>query len=506
MRLAEAKKLLQADREAAEYGIPALILMERASSRVAAAAMELAGNNRSCAVFCGSGNNGGDGFGAAAELRNSGFAVRAFLLGDGSNMSEEADEMAERLNRAGVVIELFDPASDNIMAFVNGCGVIIDAIFGIGLSRDVEGLYYDAVQCINSSPAKVVAVDIASGVEADTGRILGTAVKADVTVTFTMAKPGHFITPGSGMRGRLVVEDIGIPAELVNKAAGKSTSITVNDIYIPERESESYKWDYGRVLIVAGSVGYTGAPLMASKAALRTGSGLVFLAVPESIYEIAAVKSDEVMAIPCPAAEDGCFSRDAIEDIKGKMAGCDVCLLGPGLGRGGDTAELVTEMIRTSKIPLILDADGLNAVSMNINILKEATCPIIVTPHEREFIRMGGDLSGGRLAGATRFAAEYNCIVVLKGSGTITALPNGTAFINTTGNPGMAKGGSGDILAGMIASFIGQKFPAAQAAAYGVFLHGLAGDVCRKRLTEYAMTPMDMLDSMSEAFKIVLRK
>jgi NAD(P)H-hydrate epimerase len=232
----------------------------------------------------------------------------------------------------------------------------------------------------------------------------------------------------------------------------------------------------------------------------------VFLAVPDAIYDICAVKSDEVMVVPYASSDEGLFSRRAIGALKEKMTGCDVCLLGPGLGRGAEITELVGELIRSSKTPLILDADGLNAVSLNINILRKASCPIIVTPHEREFIRMGGDLSGGRLAGALKFAAKYNCIVVLKGSGTITALPNGTAFVNTTGNPGMAKGGSGDILAGMIASLIGQKFPAAQAAAYGVFIHGLTGDICKKNLTEYAMTPTDMLDAAAEAFRIITRK
>ncbi|MBQ6539638.1 MAG: NAD(P)H-hydrate dehydratase, partial [Oscillospiraceae bacterium] len=406
----------------------------------------------------------------------------------------------------GVEIELFDPESEDMIAFLNGCGVIIDAIFGIGLSRNVEGVWLEAVQCINRSPAPVVSADIPTGVEADTGRILGDAVKADVTVTFTLAKPGHFITPGAGMRGRLIVADIGIPRKLANRAGSNVTGITVNDLYIPQRESESYKWDYGRVLVIAGSVGYTGAPVMASKAALKTGSGLVFLAVPDAIYDICAVKSDEVMVVPYASSDEGLFSRRAIGALKEKMTGCDVCLLGPGLGRGAEITELVGELIRSSKTPLILDADGLNAVSLNINILRKASCPIIVTPHEREFIRMGGDLSGGRLAGALKFAAKYNCIVVLKGSGTITALPNGTAFVNTTGNPGMAKGGSGDILAGMIASLIGQKFPAAQAAAYGVFIHGLTGDICKKNLTEYAMTPTDMLDATAEAFRIITRK
>lgn len=506
MKLADSKKLMAADKEAVRLGVTSLELMENASEQLAKTAMELAGKKHSCAVFCGSGNNGGDGFGAAVLLRKNGFITRAYLIGNSDNMSDESNEMADRLEDLGVNIEIFDPTDEQIVGFTKNCGVIIDAIFGVGLSREVTGLYREAVQLINSSSAPVVSADIASGVEADTGRILGCAVKADTTVTFTMAKIGHFVAPGAAMRGRLIVSNIGLPGKLVNTAVGSVSAITVNDLFIPEREQETYKWDYGRVLIIAGSEGYTGAPIMASKAALRTGSGLVFLAVPESIYNIAAIKSDEVIVVSCPSAEDGCFSIAAAEMLKQRLERCDVCLLGCGLGRGGDVDALVADIIRSCKKPLILDADGINAISGNIDILKEASCPIIITPHEREFTRIGGDLSEGRLIGALKFAAEYNCAVVLKGSGTITALPNGTAYVNTTGNPGMAKGGSGDILAGMIASFIGQKFPPAQAAVYGVFLHGLTGDICKKDFTEYAMTPLDMIDSISEAYKIILRK
>lgn len=504
MRLADSGRLLNADKEAVKLGIPAIRLMENASVMIAQEAVELAGENKTCAVFCGSGNNGGDGLGAAIQLLQEEFVVNAYIVSDSRNMSDEFAEMAERLMELGVGIELFDPKSRQTVDFVKNCGVIIDAIFGLGLSREITGLPLDAIKFINKSPAPVVSADIPSGVEADTGCILGGAVKADITVTFSLAKPGHFITPGSLMRGRLVIADIGLPDDLLEPAVGNVSAMTVDDLSLPVRNADSSKWDYGRVFIIAGSVGYTGAPIMASKAALRTGSGLVFLAVPNSIYNITAVKSDEVMVIPYQSTADGMFSELSADKIIKKLTGCDVCLLGCGLGRGRDTVALVEKIIHSCKVPLILDADGINAITWNINVLKEATCPVIMTPHEREFIRMGGDLSKGRLRGALKFAARFNCIVVLKGSGTITALPDGTAYVNTTGNPGMAKGGSGDILAGMIAAFIGMKYPPELAAAYGVLLHGLSGDIAKNRLTEYAMTPMDMLESVPEAFKIIL--
>ena len=278
--------------------------------------------------------------------------------------------------------------------------------------------------------------------------------------------------------------------------------------FLPARPAVSHKGTFGKLLNISGSAFYTGAALLSTNAALRMGVGLCTLATPARVINAIAPAVPETTYLPLEQDFDGFIDDKAVDMLMIELENkkYDALLMGCGLGDRKATADLTEIVIRSADCPVILDADGLNAVSLNINILRKASCPIIVTPHEREFIRMGGDLSGGRLAGALKFAAKYNCIVVLKGSGTITALPNGTAFVNTTGNPGMAKGGSGDILAGMIASLIGQKFPAAQAAAYGVFIHGLTGDICKKNLTEYAMTPTDMLDATAEAFRIITRK
>lgn len=281
-------------------------------------------------------------------------------------------------------------------------------------------------------------------------------------------------------------------------------SVSEDNISLPRRKRGGHKGDYGKLLLICGSTGYTGAPTLAARAAVRSGAGLVFLGVPEAIYMITAVKNTEAMPYPLPCDEEGKLSPAALPWVKEKLRVCDVSLIGPGLGRSPHVTELVCDIIRTSKIPLIIDADGINAVSENIHILDEATCPLILTPHEGEFRRLGGD-TGDRLEAARNFALCHKCTLVLKGQETVTALSGGTAYVNTTGNPGMAKGGSGDVLAGIMAALIGQHLPPERAVYTAVWLHGRAGDICARRLGEYAMTPTDLINALPEVLKNVER-
>jgi NAD(P)H-hydrate epimerase len=236
---------------------------------------------------------------------------------------------------------------------------------------------------------------------------------------------------------------------------------------------------------------------------VRSGSGLVYVGVPESIHGIISSKSDEAMGFPLPCNNSGCLSSDAIDPVLSRLQTCGGCLIGPGLGRSDGAEKLVSAVIRSSKVPLVIDADGINAVSKNIDILRSATCPIVLTPHEGEFSRLGGDVSAGRIKAASDFAKSYSCTLVLKGHRTVSAFPSGRVVINTTGNPGMAKGGSGDVLAGVIASLIGQRMALDAAVSCAVYIHGLAGDLAAARLGEYSMTPSDMLCFLAEAFKSV---
>ena len=280
--------------------------------------------------------------------------------------------------------------------------------------------------------------------------------------------------------------------------------VLAKDIIIPRRRPDSHKGDYGRCLIIAGSVGYTGAPALSARAATRTGAGLVFLGVPKSIYNIMAVKLDEEMPFPLPDDENGRLSISTADELMRRAVECDACLIGPGLGRSPELTELVTFLIGSLKTQIVLDADGINAIAGNADILGKAACPVILTPHHGEFKRIGGDLSNGdRLDVARAFAMAHRCVLVLKGHRTITAMPDGKAYVNTTGGPAMAKGGSGDVLAGMITALVGQKFPIKEAVSAAVYLHGLAGDICAAEYGEYSVTAGDIIAMLPKAMVTV---
>ncbi len=506
MKLLYSQQMREMDRYTIDVlGVPSTLLMTNAAEHVAKAALEHLPEGGSAAVFCGSGNNGGDGVSAAAYLVKNGFTVRAFFTGRREKMTADTAEMERRLNEFGGVLEDYSEAFD-AEYYINHCDVIIDAMFGIGLNSNLRGDALDAVRLINASPAYVVAADIPSGVEADTGKILGDAVRADVTVTFAHAKIGHFSEPGCIYCGNVQIVDIGIPPELIEDQQIDCHAVSEGDITLPRRRRDTHKGDYGRVLVIAGSVGYSGAPVLAARAATASGAGLVSLGVPEAIYAIAAGKCDEEMVFPLPCTETGALAGTALDVILERLKTNDICLIGPGLGRSEAVEQIVCTVIRNSTIPLVLDADGINAVSGNIDILDEAGCPIILTPHPGEFKRLGGDLSMDRVHAAQQFASEHGCILVLKGHRTVTALPDGAAYINTTGGPAMAKGGTGDVLAGMTASLIGQNFPLKDAVLAAVYLHGLSGDICAETLGEYSVTATSITRTLPEAVKKVTER
>lgn len=271
---------------------------------------------------------------------------------------------------------------------------------------------------------------------------------------------------------------------------------------LPRRDRAASKRDYGRLLIVAGSVGYTGAPTLAARAAVRGGAGLVYLGVPRDIYSITAVKNDEAMPFPLPCDGEGRLSAAALEQLAARLRGADCLAVGPGLGRSAELSALVSSLLRETRVPTVLDADGLRAVSGEPEALRRAAAPIVLTPHEGEFAYLGGDLSRGRTEGALRLAARCGCAVVLKGRGTVCAFPDGDCFVNTTGNPGMARGGSGDVLTGLMGALLCQ-LPFKDAVRAAVYLHGLSGDLCAAELGEYGMTPGDIIEKLPSAMKLI---
>lgn len=508
MKLATAAQMRELDRKAIEeHRIPSIDLMERAAAAVAQAALDaLPEKPQKCraAVFCGAGNNGGDGIGAARLLFLMGLKVRVFLVGDYRRLTPDAMEETGRLSECGVELEDFDPEDKAQAAWARGCQVIIDAVFGVGLSREIapDSKYAAAVDLINACRGTVIAADIASGVEADTGRILGRAARADRTVTFSLPKVGQFAGDGALLSGEVTVHDIGIPAALVREVPCPVQTVERDfaAAALPPRKRDGHKGDFGKVLVVGGAVGYTGAPYLTASAAVRSGCGLVYLGVPESIWQVEASKCVSAMPFPLEDRRGG-LSRRALPELLERLEGCDVLALGPGLGRREETARLALDLLEKTEKPVVLDADGINALEGHIDILDSRRGRVtILTPHGGEFARIGGNAAGDPVGAARAFAREHGCILVLKGHRTVTAGPEGNVLVNTTGNSGLAKGGSGDVLTGLIASLLAQGASPVLAAAGAAWIHGRAGDIAAEALTAYCVTPEDVIAAFPKVF------
>ena len=519
MRLSTAAQMKEMDRRAIEErGIPSPVLMERAARHVAEEAVRfLERENRSCgrrpyraAVFCGPGNNGGDGAAAARFLAERGLETRAFLVGSRERMTADTRLMEERLAQAGLALE--DWQTEEQKDWCACADLILDALLGVGLRGEVRPGVKETILWLDSLDKPVLAVDIASGIHSDTGEVMGAALHAAVTVTFTLPKFGHLEGQGGYYTGELKTADIGIPEDVVEQVLAEKDDEGKAPVFeacdgacagrlLPRRRPDGHKGTFGRVSITGGSIGLTGAPVLASRGAARCGSGLIFLGVPESIYPVTAASCLEVMPSPL-SDQNGRISSRAFFQILERLNSCDAGLIGPGLGRSQELSLLVCKLLEQTAVPLVLDADGLYAVKDRKELLRqrqEKGLVTILTPHEGEFAYLGGDLSLGRRRAALRFAERYGCILALKGPATVTASPDGRVYINTTGNNGMAKGGSGDVLAGMVLSFLGQGMEPVEAAALAVYLHGLAGDLCRDRLGEYGMLPGDLAEEIPAA-------
>lgn len=486
--LATAAQMKEMDRIAIEErGIDSTVLMERAARAIVAEVLNLPGLTRSVLVFCGPGNNGGDGIAAARFLLEAGWRVKCVLVGKREKMTADSLEMERRLNQAGETLEDFHP--EDWLEY-SGFDVAVDALFGVGLNSDLRPDAAEAVQLMQRAQW-VVSADVPSGIHADTGEVLGTAVKADVTVTFSLGKPGLYVGKGAVHSGRVVVADIGIPQDLLSDF--DCQTYVVKPPVFPRRKRDAHKGNFGRLFILAGSREYTGAPALCANAAVRTGAGLVTLGVPEEIHSIAAVKCSEAMVWPLP---------DDYDMILEKASACDAAVIGPGLGQGKRAERLVLSLLRDLKCPVILDADGLNIVAKHIHILDKREGLTVLTPHDGEFARLSGCQLplADRLGAARQFAKQHNCAVVLKGYRTITAAWNRPCVVNTTGNPGMARGGSGDALAGILGAMVCQ-FDRGDVLAEGVWLHGRAGDLAAADKGEYGMTVMDLIGQIAYAMK-----
>lgn len=502
MKFAGSKAMKKMDDYAIhQMGIPSEQLMLTAAEGCAREGEKLLSQGGSALILCGSGNNGGDGIAVAKFLLEWGKQAVCIMAGNREKMTEDSKKMEILLKEQGALLRDYVP--EELPALISGCDLIVDALFGTGLSREITGKYAEIIKAVNESGKRILACDIPSGISADTGEVLGCAVKADVTVTFNLPKTGQLLPPGTEHTGRLIVHDIGIPQEAKEQVSFDGEYLTEDMVreWLPKYTLESHKGTYGKLLLLCGSTGFTGAAALAAKAALRTGAGLVYLGVPDSVYPILASKLDEPVVFPLPANGNGRFSRTGVGEVIERLKDKTACLVGPGIGNCYDTEELVYTLLEEAKCPILLDADGINVLSGHINKLDRVSVPLVLTPHEGEFLRLGGDLSRGRIAGARALAETTGAVVVLKGYRTVIAAPSGEIYINSTGNPGMATGGSGDVLSGIITCLLGQGMEPVKAAAAGVYLHGAAGDLAAKKLGWRSMLPSDLIDALSAILK-----
>ena len=458
-------------------GVPGELLMESAGRAVAEVVLaERGAQPGPVLVVCGTGNNGGDGFVAARHLALLGVPVRVAAVGDAKALHGDAAANAKRLERLGVRIEgpRFRTA---------GVSVIVDALFGTGLERPVTGAAAAAIRRIAGArpAARVVAVDLPSGLDADTGAVHGSAVAADVTVTLGLPKLGLALEPGRSLAGRIVVARIGIADQAPGAAAAAELwRARAAARHLPERPAAGHKGSFGHVLVVAGSRGKAGAAALAAEGAARAGAGLVTVACPAGINEILQLKRTETMTAPVPDTAEGGLAASALGPILALARERDVVALGPGLGREAETQKLVRDVAARVAAPLVIDADGLFAFAAEVAALKARKGATILTPHPGEAARLlattPAAINGDRVGAARRLAAAAASVVLLKGAATVIAGPDGRVAVNPTGGPVLGSGGTGDVLTGVVAALVGQGLAAFEAAALGAWLHGAAGD------------------------------
>jgi ADP-dependent NAD(P)H-hydrate dehydratase / NAD(P)H-hydrate epimerase len=521
MKILTAAEMREVDRLTTKrYGVPSLSLMENAGKSVADFIVSRFPDfkRRPIIVLCGKGNNGGDGFVAARHLLKMGGDVRAYLVGDPRELEGDAATNLQRWKKAGGTLLLDRLGKATLPTEFGRDAIILDALLGTGIRGPVKGRMAEVIATVNDDKrgCAVVAVDIPSGLQADKGEVLGPVVVADYTVTFTAPKPGLLLGASARYVGELLVRNIGSPPELIEeigKGRLRWSEPAEFTRFATRRKPEGHKGDYGHALIVAGSVGKSGAAVLASWAALRAGAGLVTLATPEPVLPVVAVHTPEVMTEPLAATRRGTVSERSLEGnlfatlVKGKR----VLAIGPGLTTQEETQSFVRTVVRTqSEVPVVLDADGLNAFAGRAAELGDRKGLLALTPHPGEMARLTGlttgEIQSKRVETALRAAADWSAIVVLKGHHTVVAAPDGFAYLNSTGNPGMGTGGTGDVLTGMLAGLAAQYAENldvtgfAMLAAFGVYLHGLAGDIAYADYNGAPLMASDLIRAIARAY------
>ena len=513
MKVANAEEMQELDRKAIEtYRIPGMILMENAGKGAAEAISDAFPDlqKKKIAIIAGKGNNGGDGFVIARYLLNQGVSVRVYLLTDPKGLRGDAETNYNIFQRMKGEILSVASSKDyvKVKKDLEKFDILVDGIFGTGLDAEVRGYYREVIDHLNTLQKPVVAIDIPSGLDANTGKPLGTAIRAFLTITFGLPKVGHLIPPGLGYVGKVKVIDIGIPRRLVEEEKIPTYLLEKEQIQrwlsIP-RNPDTHKGDYGHLLVIAGSVGKTGAAAMACQAALRMGAGLVTLAIPKSLNGIMEMKLTEVMTEPLPETPKQTLSLRAFSALVRLCENKRAVIIGPGLGTFKETQSLVLKLVKTLNLPIILDADGLTALATQPKILPITNRSLILTPHPGEMARLirsnVKEVLEDRIGLSRKFSQSQHVHLILKGHPTLISSPQGEVFVNPTGNPGMASGGTGDVLTGMIGGLVCQGFDILPSLQIAVYLHGMAGDEGAREKGEKSLIATDIIEKIPSLLK-----
>ena len=505
MKVSRVSEMRALDRTAIEeFGIVAELLMENAGQAVYFVLLKEFGiKGKNFVIFCGLGNNGGDGFVVARKIHSSGGAVKVFVLGDPGRFKGAAKINLDIVSRLPIEVRRIE-SIEVIKTEVAHCDGIVDAILGTGLTRDVAGLYRDIIELINESGKTVFSVDIPSGVHGDTGKVMGVAVKADYTITFGLPKIGNVLFPGYDLCGKLYVSHISFPPSIYN---ADTLKVEINyPVRLPPRDKDAHKGDFGEVLFVAGASSYFGAPYFAALSFLKAGGGYSRLAAPESIVPFIASKGSEIVFVPQVETSSGSIAlqnKRALLELSERM---DMVILGPGLSPEEETQQLARELAEEIDKPLLIDGDGITALCQDLQIVKGRKAETILTPHLGEMSRITRmsvrEIDANKIDVLQRTARELNSTIVLKGAHSLVGYPDERVFINMSGNPGMATAGSGDVLTGTIAAMFGLGLSVQEAVRKGVFMHGLAGDLAAEDKGEDGITAQDILDYLPLAVKM----
>ncbi|MHB9130100.1 MAG: NAD(P)H-hydrate dehydratase [Armatimonadota bacterium] len=504
MKLLTAEQMRALDRHCIDdLDIPSLDLMERAGHAVAVAARELQRDSPGLIVIlCGKGNNGGDGLVAGRQLQDMGVDVRVVLPFAPESLSPDAKAMYDRAVEQEVRIT--ESISDETLA---DAGVVIDALLGTGVTGPVHGVIGELIQRTNElrDGQGVVAVDLPSGVETDTGKVYGRAMHAQETVTMGLPKPCLVLYPGAELAGRWTVADIGFPPEVVDfwPSVAEITEREQAASWVPQRPPNAFKGSVGEMLVIAGSFGMTGAAAMACTSAYRSGAGLVRLALPSSLTPALNAALTEVVFLPMPETSAGTLSFHALPHLLSAAKQADAVLIGPGLSRNGATQFALRRLVPLLHTPLVVDADALTAMAGHDELWQQRPAPTVITPHPGEMSRLLGrsvkELEVDRIATAKEAAARFNVIVVFKGAPTVIAAPDGRAYVNPTGNAGLAVAGTGDVLAGSITALIAQHVDPFHAAALATYLGGRAAEILADDIGILGMTALDLIEGLPYA-------